>query len=87
MEFEYDEVKSQSNLSKHGISFEEGKQLWSIPSIELQAKTVDEPRFIIIGKIKNKCYSCIFTYRGEAIRIISIRRSRKEEEELYYEHI
>ena len=38
---------------------------------------------MVIGKISNKHWSAIITYRGEAIRIISVRRSRREEVELY----
>jgi uncharacterized protein len=87
MKFEYDSKKSALNLEKHGISFDLAKTLWFTPSIEIAAKTVDEPRFMLIGKINRKCYSCIYTMRGESIRLISARRSRKSEEKIYYEHI
>lgn len=52
MKFEYDQKKSKANQSKHGISLEEAKGLWFVPSVELEAKTVDEPRFMIIGKFE-----------------------------------
>lgn len=87
MKFEYDAKKSIINRSKHGISLEDAKELWSVPAVEVQAKTVDEPRFMIIGKVKGKFYSCIYTIRGEAIRLISARRSRKSEEKIYYEQV
>lgn len=87
MEFEYDPLKSEINTKKHGVSFEEARLLWTVPSIEIQARTVDEPRFMMIGKMNGKCYSCIYTVRGSAIRIISVRRSRRKEEALYNEHI
>ena len=86
MKFESDPNKSNINKSKHGISLEEAKKLWYVPAIEIQAKTVDEPRFMIIGKLGEKFYSCIYTKRGEAIRLISARRSRKTEEEIYYDY-
>jgi len=58
--------------------------LWEDPDrIEIPAKTTDESRFIVVGKISDKHWSTIFTYRGESIRIISARRSRKEEIEIY----
>lgn len=67
---------------------EEAKELWAAPHIEITAKTVDEPRFMIIGKIKNKFYSCIYTIRGaNVIRLISARRSRKSEETIYHDYI
>ena len=84
MEFEFDKRKSGINNKKHGIDFIEAQALWNDPDrIEIPAKTVDENRFLIIGKILNKCWSTIITYRNEKVRIISARRSRKEEIEIY----
>ena len=87
MDFEYNQNKSDANREKHGIRFEEAKQLWAGSYVEIQAKTVDEPRFLLIGQMKEKYYSCIFTKRGEIIRIISCRRSREREEAIYHEYI
>jgi uncharacterized DUF497 family protein len=82
--FEYDPQKSQTNLEKHGINFDEVQILWDDENrLEIPAKTVDEPRYLVIGKIKNKHWSAVITYRNENIRIISVRRSRDEEVELY----
>ncbi|HPA72249.1 MAG TPA: BrnT family toxin [Spirochaetota bacterium] len=84
MVFEYDREKSDSNILKHGIDFEDVQQLWDDPErIEIPAKTVDESRFLIIGKIHDRIWSCVIPYRGEKIRIISARRSRDEEVQLY----
>ena len=82
--FEYDENKSQSNLAKHGINFIEAQKLWNDPNmLEIPAKTQDEQRFIVIAKINNKNWSGVITYRDQNIRLISVRRSRKEEVDLY----
>jgi uncharacterized DUF497 family protein len=82
--FEFDEQKSLVNLEKHGIDFVQAQELWNDPYlIEIPAKTIDEPRFLIIGRIKGKHWSAIITHRSENIRIISVRRSRPEEENLY----
>lgn len=84
MPFEFDPKKSQSNLSKHGIDFDVAQQLWADPDIlEIPAKVIDEPRFLVIGKIGRKHWSAIITYRNDAIRLISVRRSRQEEIDLY----
>jgi len=84
MNFEFDNDKSESNKKKHGISFIEAQILWKDPDrVEIPAKTIDEPRFVVIGRISDKYWSSIVTYRGENIRIISVRRSRKEEIRLY----
>lgn len=84
MEFQFDPQKSESNKIKHGIDFIEAQQLWDDPDlIEIPAKTVDEPRFLIIGRIGNRHWSGIITYRGAAIRLISVRPSNRKEIEIY----
>jgi len=87
MNFECDPNKSQRNLEKHGIDFEQAQLIWEdVHRLEIPARTVDEPRFLVIGKIADKCWSAVITYRDDNIRIISVRRSRVEEVE-YYESI
>lgn len=85
MKFEYDENKSKINKSKHGIDFEEAKELWKDPySFELpSSQSEDEDRFLILGQINLKNYTAIITYRGDNTRIISVRRSREKETKLY----
>ena len=80
MEFEFDPDKSAANKSKHGIDFVEAQALWNdLEMIEIPARTEDEPRYLVVGRIGDKYWSGIVAYRGERIRIISVRRSRKEE--------
>ena len=84
MNFEYDENKSLSNKQKHGIDFEEAKLLWDDDRmVELTASYEDEKRFINIGRINAKFYTVITTIRNGKIRVISARRSRKKEIEIY----
>jgi uncharacterized DUF497 family protein len=84
MEFEFDPQKSQANKKKHGIDFYEAQALWDDPDlIEIPVRTSDEPRFLIIAKSSGKHWSGVITYRGGKIRIISVRRSRKEEVDFY----
>lgn len=84
MKFEYDPKKSHSNRMKHGIDFEKAQAIWDDASyLEIPAKTLDEPRWLVIGKIGEKFWSAVITYRGDNIRLISVRRSREEEIELY----
>jgi uncharacterized protein len=84
MEFEYDLHKSTSNKSKHGIDFVEAQELWEDDNyIEIPLKTSGELRFVVIGKLQGNYWSAIITYRREKVRIISVRRSRKEEVDIY----
>ena len=84
MKFEFDPAKSNNNKKKHGIDFYEAQALWNDSDfIQIPLKTIDEPRFLVIGRISEKHWSAIITYRSENVRIISVRRSRKEEVEIY----
>ena len=76
--------KSAANLAKHGIDFVEAQRLWEDPDLlEIPARTEDEPRWLIIGRIDAKLWSAVVTARGDAIRLISVRRSRDDEVALY----
>jgi len=82
--FEFDPQKSEANRKKHGIDFAEAQSLWNDPNLmEVPARTTDEPRYLVVGKIGEKHWSGIITFRGDRIRIISVRRSRAEEVEIY----
>ncbi|MBN2824794.1 MAG: BrnT family toxin [Campylobacterales bacterium] len=85
MKFQYDTNKSQSNKIKHGIDFEEAKEIWQDKSaiIAYEKTVLEEDRFSIVGYINNKCYTGIFTLRDLNIRIISVRRCRKNEQKRY----
>ncbi|MFP3945044.1 MAG: BrnT family toxin [Alphaproteobacteria bacterium] len=84
MEFDWDPAKSAANREKHGIDFEEAKALWDDPRLlEAPANTEDEPRFLVIGKIGAKHWAAVCTRRSETVRIISVRRARKQEIEAY----
>lgn len=83
-DFEYDDDKSQANLEKHGIDFLDAQALWEDPDLlEIRARSDDEPRFLIVGLIGQKHWSAVVTYRNGTIRLISVRRSRTREVELY----
>jgi len=82
--FEYDPKKSKSNEEKHGIDFEEAKELWKdINAVEFKTQFLEEDRYIVIGRINDKNWTAVITYRDETIRIISVRRPRKKEIEWY----
>jgi uncharacterized protein len=82
--FEFDAAKSKSNRAKHGIDFIDAQLLWIDPMLlEIAARTEDEPRYVVIGLIDDKHWSAVITYRGDKIRLISVRRARAEEVSLY----
>lgn len=82
--FEWDPEKSQRNLEKHGISFAEARALWEGPVIELGTNSgTDDARWKVIGMIAGKHWAAIITYREGRRRIISVRRARRREAEIY----
>jgi uncharacterized DUF497 family protein len=84
LQFEFDERKSRANKAKHGLDFVEAQALWLDEElIEIPARTTDEPRLLVVGRIAGRHWSAVITYRGEAIRLISVRRARAEEVTLY----
>lgn len=83
MLFEFDGRKSAENKRKHGIDFDSAQALWEDPDLLVIPARTQEVRFLVIGRIKDKHWTGIITYRGEITRIISVRRSRPEEVSIY----
>jgi uncharacterized protein len=82
--FEFDEDKSRANKAKHGIDFVDAQVLWLDEQlVEVPARSDDEPRFLVVGRIADKHWSAFVTYRGPNIRLISVRRARSEEVAIY----
>ena len=89
MPFEFDPAKSAANKAKHGIDFVEAQALWSDPErVEVPARPMDEPRYVVIGRIGEALWTATITYRHEnTIRIISVRRARGDEATKYQEDL
>jgi len=86
MRFEWDDEKSRINKTKHDIDFDAAKDLWNDPNrVEILTSYPLENRSILIGTIDKKLWTAVFTRRSDSIRIISVRRTRKKEAELYGE--
>ena len=84
MQFEYDQRKSAANKEKHGVDFSESEAILDDPDLlEVPARTTDESRFLVVGRIAGVHWSAVITYREDRIRIISVRRSREEEIAIY----
>ena len=84
MEFAFDPAKSAANLRKHGIDFWAAQALWQDPSLlEIPARTSDEERFLVIARLQGKHWSAVIIDRHQVFRLISVRRSRPEEVQLY----
>jgi uncharacterized DUF497 family protein len=78
--FEFDEQKSRANLAKHGIDFHDAQRLWDDPNlIETQLRTADEPRWLVVAQLSDRFWAAVITWRGDTLRLISVRRARQRE--------
>jgi uncharacterized DUF497 family protein len=89
MEFEWDRNKAISNLSKHGISFEEAKTVFD-DSLYIDFYDPDhsygEDRYIIVGESQQgRLLIVSYTERGNTIRLISAREATSRERKVYEE--
>jgi uncharacterized protein len=84
VEFEFDADKSAANAARYGIDIDQAQRLWQDPlRVETPARTVEEPRWLVVGRIEGRHWSAVVTRRQEVTRIISVRRSRDEEVAVY----
>ena len=84
MNFEFDPKKSQSNVSKHGIDFLKAQVLWQDEDrVIFPANSDTEQRYALIAELEQKIWVAFFTIRENRTRIISVRRARKKEKEIY----
>lgn len=84
MIFEFDSEKNKINEEKHGIDFKEAQKLWKDDKkIILAARYAGEERRLLIGKINNAYWAAVFVRRNKKVRIIFVRKARKNERERY----
>ncbi len=93
IDFEWNKTKAQSNLIKHGISFEEAKSVF----LDENARVIADPshsdsedRFVILGmsdrpRILVVCHC--YRKNAEIIRIISARKATRNEAKAYGEYV
>ena len=85
--FEFDPGKSAANFAKHGIDFEAAQALWDDDlRLVVGTRFLSERRDLVIGRVGGQIWTAVVTFRGDAIRIISVRRSRDEEVRRYEFH-
>lgn len=83
---EWDDNKNQTNIKKHGISFETAALVFADEErIEYYDKlhSQDEDRYVVLGCVQGILY-VVYTMRGEAARLISARMANPTERKIYY---
>jgi uncharacterized DUF497 family protein len=86
-EFEWDEGKAQSNLAKHGVSFEAARlvfdDIFALERVDFGGG-LPEARFITTGMANAVPLTVVYTERGGRLRIISARKATTHEQKEYY---
>jgi len=80
---EWDEQKAASNLRKHGIDFDDAIEVFHRPVLLRRSDRNAEERWLAIGETEGRVVTVVFTWRGDALRIISARSARKNEQRAY----
>ena len=86
MRFEYDPAKAAANLKKHRVSFADAESLFEDPLAlhRIDPDAEGEERFIAVGLGgAGEILVAVYTLRGEAIRLISVRRATRREAKSY----
>jgi uncharacterized protein len=89
MKFEWDETKRKSNIKKHGIDFVDAPMIFAGYTLTIADDRYDygEERFVTFGILDGRVVAVAHTETGELIRIISIRKATKYEEQEYFSQI
>ena len=87
MAFEWDPVKNQANITKHGVSFETAKRIFDGPIVTWfdERREYGEERFISVGKVARALLVVAHTERHGRIRLISARPASRRERQAYHE--
>ena len=85
MAIEFDSAKDARNLAKHGVSLARAAELFEQPFREIEDLRADygERRFIAYGVIEERLFACVYVWRGECRRIVSLRKANRRETDAY----
>jgi uncharacterized DUF497 family protein len=89
MRCEWDDAKSETNLQKHGLSFEDASIVFSGPCVTFEDTRFDygEQRFITLGALAGRIVVIAHALREDATRIISMRKANKREQKIYQKRL
>jgi uncharacterized DUF497 family protein len=89
MEFEWDEVKSNANLEKHNLSFEDIHLIFAGDTITITdlRRPYGENRMITYGSLVGRIVVVVHVPRGGKTRIISMRKANAREQRLYQKQL
>jgi hypothetical protein len=89
MTYEWDDAKNRSNFAKHGLDFADAELVFAGSRVTFVDNRFDygEERFVTLGLLAGRLVTIAHTQRGEATRIISMRKANRREQEIYQERL
>lgn len=89
MKFTWDENKRRSNLRKHGFDFSDAEHVFAgeIVTVEDTRYDYGEERYATLGSLYGRILLIIHTESMDEIRVISMRKATRYEEQSYYEQL
>ena len=89
MTFEWNEAKRQGNVDKHGIDFARVEEVFRGLNVTMEddRHSYGEQRFVTLGLLSGRVVVVVHTEREDRIRIISIRKATRNEQQLYFAEI
>lgn len=90
MRYGYNPKKKAANLKKHGLDFDDAKQIiesGKVVTFEDNRFDYDEQRFITLGLLREEVVVIVTTETDDEIRIISMRKADKREKAIYYRYV
>jgi len=90
MKYQWDEEKNKKNIRHHGIDFNDVPSMFLSPMVTFldNRKDYGEDRWIGIGILKTILAVIVFTEpNDDTIRIVSARKARKHEQQIYRDQI
>jgi uncharacterized DUF497 family protein len=89
MTYEWDEAKNRTNFAKHGLDFEDAEQVFTGPCVTFVDDRFDygEDRLITLGLLAGRAVIIAHAPRGEATRIISMRKANRREKKIYQKRL
>jgi uncharacterized DUF497 family protein len=90
MEFEWDERKNQSNITKHGFDFADAYRIFNLPMLVYidERQDYSEERYIGIGLLDGRVIVVVYTEPDvNIVRIISLRKAISHERKRYEQYL
>ena len=82
MQIEFDPDKRDKTLTERGLDFARAGEVFAGVNVTAEDARVDygEPRFTTVGVLDGRMVVMVWTPRGEARRIISLRKTNDREQ-------